>query len=192
MSNSLLQNRAAWAAVAAVGVALAASAGVYFTSAYLRANHEKVQRLRNAKRKYRELLADLAECKGVLNYFDKELAPRAQALASASDDTADGKPDLETRKRELLAIGEQVLRLMEKIDGIAPALVVEAAGLEPWSEHDRELTQKAVRAGLEQVFDLAGDVRAIRKSLIQKAERRAKRVDALKASLNAEACEPSL
>ncbi|KAJ2355965.1 hypothetical protein GGF43_002369 [Coemansia sp. RSA 2618] len=183
MSAKNMHSQVSWIPLAVVaGAVIAASAGLYLTTSYLRTNHEQVQRLRNAKRKYRELLAELSESKGILNYIDTNLLPQAQELAKPPSEGEDVLGP-EARKRELIGIGEQLLRLMEKIDGVAPALVVDAAGLEPWAEHDADLKQDAVRRGLGQVLDLAGDIRAIRKSLIQKAERRAKRIDALKASI---------
>ncbi|KAJ2832365.1 hypothetical protein J3B01_004890 [Coemansia erecta] len=180
MSPSNLSGRISWVSIAAVGAVIAAGAGLYLTT-YLQSNHDRVQRLRKAKQKYRHLLSELSECKGILNYIDTELFPRAHELAKPSSET-DAR-DVEAKRRELLGIGEQILRLMEKIDGVAPALVIDAAGMEPWTEHDVDLKQDAERKGLGQVLDLAGDIRAIRKSLIQKAERRAKTIDTLKASI---------
>ncbi|KAJ2158827.1 hypothetical protein GGF46_003480 [Coemansia sp. RSA 552] len=189
-------DRVGWVSVAsAVGAVVAVGSAAYWTTSYLRSNHEQTQRLRSARKKYRELLSDLHECKGLLGYIDAESMPRAKALAKeiaslqkqqqpidGGNDAIDD-PKLEQRRRELLGIGEHILRLMERIDGVAPAQIVDAAGLEPWTEHDEALKAAAVRKGLGPVLDLAGDVRAIRRSLSHKAERRAKHIDALKKSI---------
>ncbi|KAJ2615559.1 hypothetical protein H4S08_001185 [Coemansia sp. RSA 1365] len=165
---------------AAAGAVVAAAAAIWLTSQYLRADHQRTQLTRSAKKKYRELLSDLSECKGILNYIDNVSMSRAQSIVSDYDEDA-SKP--EASRRELAGIGEEVLRLMEKIDGVAPALVINAAGLEPWTEQDKELKELAIRQGLGQVFDLAGDIRAIRKGLIRRVERRAKKIDSLKREL---------
>ncbi|KAJ2804416.1 hypothetical protein H4R20_002518 [Coemansia guatemalensis] len=174
-------SRIGWVQLTVAAGALAAAAtAIWLTSQYLRADHERTQLARSAKKKYRELLSDLSECKGVLNYIDSVSMPRAQSIVS--DYGADaGKP--EASRRELAGIGEEVLRLMEKIDGVAPALVIDAAGLEPWTEQDKKLKEDAVREGLGQALELAGDIRAIRKGLIRRAERRARKIDSLKREL---------
>ncbi|KAJ2852148.1 hypothetical protein IWW36_000528 [Coemansia brasiliensis] len=171
---------------AAIGVALGAGTGLYIATKYLQANHEQVQRIRNAKRKYRDLLTQLSESKKTLNYIDSKLLPQAEQVVKIQADVTSNADFEEKSKKMLLGIGEEILRLMENIDSVTPALVVEAAGLEPWTEHDPDLKQNAVRQGYGVVLELAGDVRAIRKSLIQKAERRAKRVDALKSKVEQE------
>ncbi|ORX69309.1 hypothetical protein DL89DRAFT_174612 [Linderina pennispora] len=146
------------------------------------------------KKKYRALLGDLAECKGILGYIDSQEIPKAQQLATEAEQimsqiVQEGANEaeqaaLQTRlqaiRMDIMGVGEQLLRLMEKVDGVAPALVLEAAGLEPWAEHEKELKDKALSDGLGAVFDLASDLRAIRKGLIHKAERRARKVDSLK------------
>ncbi|KAJ2673903.1 hypothetical protein IWW42_002033 [Coemansia sp. RSA 1085] len=171
---------------AAIGVVVGAGAGLYITTKYLQNNHKQVQRIRNAKRKYRDLLAQLSESKKTLNRIDSMLLPEAEQVVELQTNvTTDSRIDEKSRK-VLLEIGEEILRLMENIDSVAPALIVEAAGLEPWTEHDLDLKQSAIRQGYGVVLELAGDVRAIRKSLIQKAERRAKRIDTLKSKLEHE------
>ncbi|KAJ2486264.1 hypothetical protein EV174_001232 [Coemansia sp. RSA 2320] len=146
-------------------------------------------RLRMAKAKYRQLVAELSECKGILNYIDSEEMVQAQAVATEAQEImarADGELADEELARvesihcQLMLTGEELVRLMEKIDGVAPALVLDAAQLEPWAEHDAELKSKYERRGLGAAFELAGDVRAIRKGMIRKAERRAQIIDRLK------------
>ncbi|KAJ1663975.1 hypothetical protein EV178_004515 [Coemansia sp. RSA 1646] len=189
-----------WAAImAAFVVAAAAGTTLYLSTRYLKADHEKTVCIRNAKLRYRELLAELSECKGIIDYMDKESIPRARELAEKAhrlieqykendgDDESDSlketKQKLEPIERELVGISEQILRLMERIDGVAPAHILDAAKLEPWTELDPKLKNDAIGKGLGTVLDLSEDVRVIRKSLIQKAERRAKSVDALKSKI---------
>ncbi|KAJ2455759.1 hypothetical protein EV183_000606 [Coemansia sp. RSA 2336] len=176
-----------WIRVAAViSAVVGAGAGLYMTTKYLQNNHEQVQRIRNAKRKYRDLLAQLSESKQTLNRINSKLLPEAEQVVKLQANIATGSGIDEKSRKVLLGIGEEILRLMESIDSVAPALIVEAAGLEPWTEHDPDLKQSAVRQGYGVVLELAGDVRAIRKGLIKKAERQAKRIDSLKAQLEQE------
>ncbi|KAJ1769948.1 hypothetical protein IW138_004656 [Coemansia sp. RSA 986] len=120
--------------------------------------------IRNAKLRYRELLAELSECKGIIDYMDKESIPRARELAEKAhrlieqykendgDDESDSlketKQKLEPIERELVGISEQILRLMERIDGVAPAHILDAAKLEPWTELDPKLKNDAIGKGL--------------------------------------------
>ncbi|KAJ2512173.1 hypothetical protein H4217_007019 [Coemansia sp. RSA 1939] len=191
-----------WVVVtAAVVVAVAATTGtaLYLGARYLKADHEKTMSIRNAKLRYRSLLAELSECKGIIDYMDKESIPRARQLSEKAcalieqykgdenepdaDSLKEIQQQIEPIERELVGINEQILRLMERIDGVAPAHVLDAAKLDPWTELDPKLKERVVNKGLGTVLELAGDIRAIRKGLVQKAERRAKTVDALKSKI---------
>lgn len=141
----------------------------YIANRYIRQDHERVIRVRFAKYKHKELLAQLSECRGILQYMDKEVLHTPPPTY-----------------KETVGVGEQLLRLMEKIDGVTPALVIEAAGMVPWAEHEDELKQKYLKEGMESVFEMAEELRLARKSLIRKAERRAKRVDEWKRCCSSE------
>ncbi|KAI8322857.1 hypothetical protein GQ54DRAFT_251035, partial [Martensiomyces pterosporus] len=170
-----------WLSVLAVLGVAAVGGTLFWTSRYLKADHERTMRLRDAKKKYKELVAELSECKGILNYMDTQMLPQAQQLADEANAVQEKtRQRLDAINRQLLGIGEQLLRLMERIDGVAPAHVLDAAGMEPWAEHDEDLRRQAAERGLGPVFDLTGDLRAIRKGLVRKAERRAQKVDGLR------------
>ncbi|KAJ1948768.1 hypothetical protein FBU59_001442 [Linderina macrospora] len=190
--------RSVWVAAAAVA-ALVGVGGAVMVTRFLKADHARTVRKRAAQQKHRELMGDLNEARGVLGYIDLQELPKAQRLADEAEQVmqqlsqvgneAKAEAEIETAvlearlqaiRREIAGVGEQLLRLMERIDGVAPALVVEAAGLEPWAEHEPELKAMAEAAGLAAVFVLADDLRSIRKGLIRKAERRARKVDQLK------------
>ncbi|KAJ1964035.1 hypothetical protein GGI12_001674 [Dipsacomyces acuminosporus] len=183
--QAIRNQRQSWVFVlGALGVAAVGSA-VYFAGRHLKADHERTLRIRHAKRRHKELVAELSECKGILNYMDQQVLPQAQTLADEAqrlkeEDSAANAQRVDAIKRELLGIGEQLLRLMERIDGVAPAHVLDAARLDPWAEHEDDLKNNAYKQGLKPVFDLTSDIRAIRKGLIRKAERRAQKVDSLK------------
>ncbi|KAJ2785066.1 hypothetical protein H4R18_000774 [Coemansia javaensis] len=147
-----------WITVGVAAAVVACAAIAVLGARSLRADHERALRLRSARKKYRELLRELSACKDVLGIVDAGLMPGAQQAAMAS---------------------EEVLRLMQRIDGVEPAQVLVAAGLDPWAEHEEQSRAAAARGGLAAALEMAGDVRAIRKSLIRKAERRARRLDAL-------------
>ncbi|KAJ2562470.1 hypothetical protein GGH95_004663 [Coemansia sp. RSA 1836] len=185
--------RIGWTAVAtALGIAIVAGASIAVTAQCLRSSHQRSLRLREAKKRYRQLVAELSECKGILNYMDTEAMPEAQRLADEAHELstkADGVlagaalARVEAIHRELMLTGERLLQLMEKIDGVAPALVLDAAQVEPWAEHDEKLKTKYMREGLGAAFELAGDLRAIRKGMARKADRRAQAIDKLKSSV---------
>ncbi|KAI9505970.1 hypothetical protein GGI25_001417 [Coemansia spiralis] len=201
-SNSLwMQNQkmgSKWMPIAAaVAISVATGATLYMTIRYLKADHIRIQRIRQAKQKHRELIAELLECKGILDYMNKESIPRAEALTDKAHeiveqnknteggDLNETKQKLVPIEHELAGIGEQLLQLMERIDGVTPAHVLNAAGLEPWTELDITLKKDAIKQGLNPVLELAGDIRAIRKGLIRKAEKRAETVAKLKDSIKA-------
>ncbi|KAJ2642629.1 hypothetical protein GGF44_001560, partial [Coemansia sp. RSA 1694] len=86
--------------------------------------------------------------------MDTEAMPEAQRLADEAHELstkADGVlagaalARVEAIHRELMLTGERLLQLMEKIDGVAPALVLDAAQVEPWAEHDEKLKTKYMR-----------------------------------------------
>ncbi|KAJ2108379.1 hypothetical protein GGI16_001162 [Coemansia sp. S142-1] len=156
----------------------------------MRSSHNRSLRLREAKKRYRQLVSELSECKGILNFMDSETMPQAQRLA---DEAQDGDlARVEVIHRQLMLMGEQLLQLMERIDGVAPALVLDAAQVEPWAEHEEKLKAKYEKDGLGAVFELAGDLRAIRKGMSRKAERRAQAIDKLKSSVKQLLTEPSV
>ncbi|KAJ2743931.1 hypothetical protein GGI20_003369 [Coemansia sp. BCRC 34301] len=176
--------RTGWIAVAtALGVALVAGASIAVATQCLRSSHRRSLRLREAKRRYRQLVAELSECKGTLNFIDAEVMVEAQRLADRARDLGTDLAGIEAIHRELMFIGEQLLQLMEKIDGVSPALVLDAAQIEPWAEHDEKLKANYVREGLGVAFELAGDLRAIRKGMTRKAERKAQAIDKLKSDV---------
>ncbi|KAJ2362341.1 hypothetical protein IW150_007030 [Coemansia sp. RSA 2607] len=175
-----------WMQPAAVmlGIATITGGSLYLAMQYLKADQQKTERIRAAKLKYKTLLAELSDCKGMLNYMDTESIAHAQKLVDEAHETKD-KQRLAAIQRELFGLSDQLTRLMEKIDGVAPALVLDAAKLDPWAEHEEELRADAVKAGLGQVFDMTGDLRAIRRGLIKKAERKAQTIDGLRKSVAA-------
>ncbi|KAJ2374912.1 hypothetical protein H4S02_008390, partial [Coemansia sp. RSA 2611] len=122
------------------------------------------------------LVSELSECKGILNFMDTETIPQAQRLVG---DLQAGDLTLEAIPRQLMLVGEQLLQLMERIDGVAPALVLDAAQVEPWAEQEEKLKAKYEKEGMGAVFELAGDLRAIRKGMTRKVERRAQAMDKL-------------
>ncbi|KAI7824528.1 hypothetical protein BX661DRAFT_225764 [Kickxella alabastrina] len=146
------------AAAAVLGIVAITGGTLYMALQYLQADHQKTARLRSAKQKYHP--------------------PKAHAISEEAPQA--DKQRREAIVRELGAMGIDLTRLMEKIDGVAPALVLEAAQLDPWAEHEEELRKDACKAGLAQVFEMTGDLRAIRKGLIKKAERKAQTVDGLR------------
>ncbi|KAJ1896779.1 hypothetical protein LPJ66_003783 [Kickxella alabastrina] len=166
------------ATAAVLGIMAITGGTLYMALQYLQADHQKTARLRSAKQKYRMLISDLSECKGILNHMDSETLPKAHAISEEAPQA--DKQRREAIVRELGAMGIDLTRLMEKIDGVAPGLVLEAAQLDPWAEHEEELRKDACKAGLAQVFEMTGDLRAIRKGLIKKAERKAQTVDGLR------------
>ncbi|KAJ1645591.1 hypothetical protein J3B02_003791 [Coemansia erecta] len=170
-----------WISPAAVVIGIAAITGgsLYLTMRYLKVDQQRTERIRAARLKYKALISDLNECKGLLNFIDSESMPQAEKLVEEAKATED-KQRLSAIERELFGISDQLTRLMEKIDGVAPALVLEASQLDPWAEHEEELRLDAIKTGLGQVFDMTGDVRAIRRGLIRKAERKAQAVDGLR------------
>ncbi|KAJ2859217.1 hypothetical protein GGH94_006219 [Coemansia aciculifera] len=183
--------RLGWTTVAtALGIVIVAGASIAVATQCLRSNHNRSLRLREAKKRYRQLVSELSECKGILNFMDSETMPQAQRLA---DEAQDGDlARVGVIHRQLMLMGEQLLQLMERIDGVAPALVLDAAQVEPWAEHDEKLKAKYEKDGLGAVFELAGDLRAIRKGMSRKAERRAQAIDKLKSSVKQLLAEPSV
>ncbi|KAJ2723021.1 hypothetical protein GGI07_002915 [Coemansia sp. Benny D115] len=178
-------------AAAVAGIAAAAGGTIYLAMQYLQADHQKTARLRAAKQKHRELIAELSDCKAALNYMDSESIPHAQKIADEAQSGPVDELRLNAIKRELFGLGDQVTRLMEKIDGVAPALVLDAAQLDPWAEHEEELRLDAVKVGLGQVFEMTGELRTIRKGLIKKAERKAQAIDALRKAVATVECTAS-
>ncbi|KAJ2026092.1 hypothetical protein IWW57_003153 [Coemansia sp. S610] len=169
--------RIGWTAVAAaLGIAIVAGASVAVATRCLRSSHNRTLRLREAKKRYRQLVSELSECKGILNFMDTETIPQAQRLVG---DLQAGDLTLEAIPRQLMLVGEQLLQLMERIDGVAPALVLDAAQVEPWAEQEEKLKAKYEKEGMGAVFELAGDLRAIRKGMTRKVERRAQAMDKL-------------
>ncbi|KAJ2701907.1 hypothetical protein H4218_001151 [Coemansia sp. IMI 209128] len=169
--------RIGWTAVAAaLGIAIVAGASVAVATRCLRSSHNRTLRLREAKKRYRQLVSELSECKGILNFMDTETIPQAQRLVG---DLQAGDLTLEAMPRQLMLVGEQLLQLMERIDGVAPALVLDAAQVEPWAEQEEKLKAKYEKEGMGAVFELAGDLRAIRKGMTRKVERRAQAMDKL-------------
>ncbi|KAJ2588849.1 hypothetical protein H4R99_007659 [Coemansia sp. RSA 1722] len=162
-----------------LGIAAITGGSLYLTMRYLKADQQRTERVRAARQKYKDLLGELNECKGLLSFIDSESLPHAEKLVEEAKTTADGQR-LSAIGRELFGISDQLTRLMEKIDGVAPALVLEASQLDPWAEHEEELKLDAVRTGLGQVFEMTGDIRAIRRGLIRKAERKAQVIDGLR------------
>ncbi|KAJ1822377.1 hypothetical protein LPJ56_000824 [Coemansia sp. RSA 2599] len=170
-----------WVSPAAVVLGIAAITGgsLYLTMRYLKADQQRTERIRAARQKYKVLINELNECKGLLAFMDSETIPRAEKLVEEAKTTKD-KQRLSAIERELFGFSDQLTRLMEKIDGVAPALVLEASQLDPWAEHEEELRLDAIKVGLGQVFEMTGDVRAIRRGLIRKAERKAQAIDGLR------------
>ncbi|KAJ1818236.1 hypothetical protein LPJ60_004422 [Coemansia sp. RSA 2675] len=169
--------RIGWTAVAAaLGIAIVAGASVAVATRCLRSSHNRTLRLREAKKRYRQLVSELSECKGTLNFMDTETIPQAQRLVG---DLQAGDLTLEAIPRQLMLVGEQLLQLMERIDGVAPALVLDAAQVEPWAEQEEKLKAKYEKEGMGAVFELAGDLRAVRKGMTRKVERRAQAMDKL-------------
>ncbi|KAJ2689324.1 hypothetical protein IWW39_001562 [Coemansia spiralis] len=170
--------RIGWTAVAAaLGIAIVAGASVAVATRCLRSSHNRTLRLREAKKRYRQLVSELSECKGILNFMDTETIPQAQRLVC--DLQAGDLTQVEAIPRQLMLVGERLLQLMERIDGVAPALVLDAAQVEPWAEQEEKLKAKYEKEGMGAVFELAGDLRAIRKGMTRKVERRAQAMDKL-------------
>ncbi|KAJ1728606.1 hypothetical protein LPJ61_003947 [Coemansia biformis] len=173
---------------------------VYFVVRSIRADHARTVCLRSARAQFRELMRELSACKGSIDRFDSELLPDTQNVDDAvraleTFGVEDGSGDagaasaalgkaVELSEMSKFA-NEELTRLMEKVDGVEPAQVLVAAGLDPWAEHEEAARKDAVRSGLGPALEMAKDARAIRKGLIRKLTRRGDALDALAKKLGA-------
>ncbi|KAJ2751530.1 hypothetical protein IWQ56_006869, partial [Coemansia nantahalensis] len=155
-------------------MAAAAGAAVCYTARALKAGHARTVRVRSARARFRELVRELSECKRSASRFDSEVPPSAQevgdavrALASCDGGDANAAEAALDRATRLSGVyklaNEELTRLMETVDGVEPAQVLVAAGLEPWAEFEAKAREDAVSGGLGVVLDMAGHVRVARK-----------------------------
>ncbi|KAJ2705743.1 hypothetical protein H4R19_005089 [Coemansia spiralis] len=160
-------------AAAAAGVAAAAGAAVYFATRALRADHARTVRVRSARARFRELMRELSRCKGAVSHFDSEAPSDAQevdtavrALASSVGDDAAALDRATQLSNAYQLANEELTRLMQMVDGVEPAQVLVAAGLEPWSEFEAKPRKDAERGGFGAVLDMAKYAREVRRNLI--------------------------